>query len=188
MFDEVAQKLQMPGVVGVLPTDTIYGVVARASDEAAVTRLYDLKHREHKPGTVIAATIEQLVDLGIKRRYLTAVQQFWPGAVSVIIPCSSPALAYLHQGKSSLAVRIPNHPELRKLLGATGPLLTSSANHPGEPSANTVSEARSYFGNKVDFYIDGGDLSDHEPSTVIRIVDDAIEILRAGAVKVKENE
>jgi tRNA A37 threonylcarbamoyladenosine synthetase subunit TsaC/SUA5/YrdC len=58
---------------------------------------------------------------------------------------------------------------------------------PGEPPANTIAEAREYFGDRVDLYQDGGDLSGRAPSTVIRIIDDAIEVLRAGAVKINEN-
>lgn len=187
MFDEIAEKLTLSGAVGVLPTDTVYGLVARASDQQAVQRLYDLKLREGKPGTIIAANIDQLTELGLKARYLKAVEQFWPGAVSVIIPCG-PELAYLHEGKFSLAVRIPDNPELLNLLTKTGPLLTSSANHPAEPTATNLHEAQAYFNGNVDFYVDGGDLSDHKPSTIIRIVDDAIEIIREGAVKIQENE
>jgi L-threonylcarbamoyladenylate synthase len=187
MFDEAAKKLIIAGAVGVLPTDTVYGLAARASDQQAVQRLYDLKSREGKPGTLIAASIDQLVELGLKARYLKAVEQFWPGAVSVIIPCDS-ELQYLHEGKFSLAVRIPADKQLAMLLGKTGPLLTSSANHPGEPTANDLKQAKDYFGDEVDFYVDGGDLSNREPSTIIRIVDDAIEVLREGAVKIKENE
>ncbi|HVU59795.1 MAG TPA: L-threonylcarbamoyladenylate synthase, partial [Candidatus Saccharimonadales bacterium] len=167
----------------VLPSDTVYGIMARAADREAVARLYRLKHREHKPGTVIAATIDQLVDLGLKRRYLTAVARYWPGPVSAVIPCG-PALAYLDQGVGGLAVRIPADAALQNLLEQTGPLLTSSANQPGEPAADTVADARAYFGNTVDFFIDGGDLSGREPSTVIRVVDDAVEILRQGAVTI----
>ena len=169
-----------------MPTDTIYGVVARAADHRAVARLYELKRRDAKPGTLVAANIDQLVELGIPRRYLTAVLQFWPGPISVVIPCG-PELEYLHKGARSLAVRIPNRGDFRQLLEKTGALLTSSANHPGEPPANTLAEAQKYFGDNVDFYVDGGDLSGHEPSTVLRIVDDAIEILRQGAVKIDEN-
>jgi len=181
------QKFSADGVVGVIPTDTVYGLVAKANDPTAVKRLYDLKLREGKPGTLIAANLEQLEGLGLKHRYLKAVEQFWPGAVSVIIPCG-PELEYLHEGKFSLAVRIPADEDLRKFLEHTGPLLTSSANHPGKPTAMNVDEARAYFGDKVDFYEDGGDLSGRQPSTIIRIVDDAIEIIRQGAVKIKENE
>lgn len=179
-------KLLLASGVGVIPTDTVYGLVASASDEKAVAWLYSLKSRENKPGTIIAASIDQLVELGIKYKYLKAVEQFWPGAISVIIPCGV-ELAYLHQGASSLAVRIPATSELAVLLGRTGPLLTSSANLPGQTTASNIAEAKNYFADNVDFYVDGGDLSDREPSTIIRIVDDAIEIIRQGAVIIKPN-
>lgn len=186
-FDAILSSLMLAGAVGIIPTDTVYGLVARSGDRAAVKRLYNLKLREGKPGTIIAASIDQLVELGLKRRYLKAAEQYWPGAVSVIIPCG-PELEYLHEGLNSLAVRIPNDKNLLGLLEQTGPLLTSSANHPGEPTATTVDQAKNYFSDKVDFYVDGGDLSGREPSTVIRIIDDAIEVLRQGAIRIRENE
>jgi L-threonylcarbamoyladenylate synthase len=186
MFDHVSEALQKSGTIGVIPTDTVYGLVARAADERAVSRLYELKKRDDKPGTVIAASLEQLEELGLKHRYLKAVEQFWPGAVSVIIPAADPKLAYLHKGKMSLAVRIPDDKKLQKVLKQTGPLVTSSANQPGEPVATTIQKARDYFGDQVDFYSDGGDLSKRQPSTIIRIIDDAIEVLRPGAVKIDD--
>lgn len=184
MFNKVNDNLSSSGAIGVIPSDTLYGVVARAEDQAAVERLYKLKSRENKPGTLIAANLDQLEKLGLKHRYLKAVEQFWPGGVSVVIPCSDSALKYLHQGKMSLAVRIPDDKQLCELLQKTGPLLTSSANQPGQTPAATVAQAKDYFGDHVDFYIDGGDLSNRQPSTVIRIVDDAVEVLREGAVKI----
>ena len=186
MFDNVNDYLRKPGAIGVIPTDTLYGVVARAEDKQAVARLYELKSREGKPGTLVAANLEQLESLGLKRRYLKAVEQFWPGAVSVVIPATDPELAYLHQGRLSLAVRIPDDSKLLKLLEQTGPLVTSSANQPGEDPAATIEKARQYFGDDVDFYIDGGDLAGREPSTVIRIIDDAVEVLRQGAVHIDD--
>ena len=173
------------GAVGVLPTDTVYGLVCVAADRAAVERLYAVKGREDKPGPVIAASTAQLVELGLKARYLKAVEQYWPNPLSVVIPCG-PELAYLYLGKDSLAVRIPDDEAVRALLEQTGPLLTSSANAPGEPVASTTAEAQEYFGDMVDFYADGGDLSGRPSSTVIRILDDAIEVLREGAVKIDE--
>jgi L-threonylcarbamoyladenylate synthase len=183
---DAAKQLQLSGVVGVIPTDTVYGIVARANDQVAVARLYRLKHRENKPGTVIAASVDQLVDLGLTRRYLKAVEQFWPDSISVIIPCG-PELAYIHQDKLSLAVRIPKDDALRQLLEQTGALLTSSANQPGETPAATIDQAKAYFGEQVDFYLDGGDLTDRQPSTVIRVIDDAIEVVRPGAVTIDES-
>lgn len=182
--DSVA-KLLLEGKIGVIPTDTVYGLVCKASNSEAVARLYQLKSREHKPGTVIAANIQQLAELGIPLRYVRAAEQFWPNPISVIV-ASTPELSYLDLGKMTLAVRVPKFPELIKLLNKTGPLLTSSANYPGDPEANNVGQAQKYFGDSVDFYADGGDLSGRTPSTLIRIIDDAVEILREGAVKVNE--
>ena len=173
------------GAVGVLPTDTIYGVVCSAALPDAIKRLYGLKNRDSKPGTVIAASIDQIVNLGVPRRYLTAVEQFWPNPISIVIPVGQQLVA-LHDGKGSVAFRIPKNEKLRAFLEQTGPLLTSSANHPTEQPATTVQQAKTYFGDAIDFYVDGGDLSANKPSTVIRIVDDAVEILREGAIKVNE--
>lgn len=184
-YKPVFKILLRPGAVAIVPTDTVYGIVARASDAAAVARLYKIKHREHKPGTIIAASVDQLVELGLKRRYLTAVSQFWPGAVSVIIPCGA-ELSTLHQGANGLAVRIPADATLRAFLQQTGPLLTSSANHPGQPTATNLAAAREYFETEVDGYVDGGDLSAQQPSTIIRVVDDAVQIIRHGAVTINE--
>lgn len=183
--DPALVELIRGGAVGVLPTDTIYGLVAAAANEESVTRLYKLKSRVAKPGTIIAASVDQFVDLGIPRRYLKVVEQYWSGPVSVIVPAET-NLQYLHLGKFSLACRVPKNNEVKKLLEKVGPLLTTSANHPSETPANNVKEAEKYFGDKVDYYVDGGSLAKHEPSTIIRIVDDAVEVLREGAVKIDE--
>lgn len=179
---ELVKTIQA-GKIGTLPTDTVYGLVAQAGNREAVSRLYAIKYRQKKPGTIIAANVTQLVELGIPRRYLTAVEQFWPGPISIIVPVER-GLEYLHLGKLSLACRLPNNVLLTRLIEKTGPLLTTSANHPGEITARTAQEAKSYFADKVDFCVDGGDLSGRQPSTVIRIIDDEIEVLREGAVKI----
>lgn len=173
------------GKIGIFPTDTVYGLVCSARDEVACARLYAAKRRDTKPGTVLASSIDQLVALGIKRPYLKASEDFWNHAISVVIPCGT-ALAYLHLGRGSLAARIPRSQELREALEASGPLLTTSANLPGESTAKTIEEAHAVFGGSVDFYIDGGYMGEHKPSTVIRIVDDAIEVLREGAVELDD--
>jgi len=179
------EVLQIPGTVAVLPTDTIYGLAARATDKVAVGRLYAFKNREHKPGTVIAADIDQLVALGIPRRYLVPVASYWPNPISIVIP-SVPNLSYLDLGKFSLAVRIPADKAVHELLVKTGPLLTSSANYPGEAPAQTIAEAQKYFADQVDVYVDGGVMT--EPaSTIIRVIDDAVEVLREGSIKISES-
>lgn len=180
--NSLIEHLNKSGEVAIIPTDTVYGVVARAYDPSAVARLYELKHRENKPGTLIAQSIDQLVDFGFTYRYLKAIEQYWPGPVSVIIPCG-PELEYIHQGKNSVAVRIPDDLKLQELMAEVGPLLTSSANQPGETPATTIDEAKNYFGDAVAWYEDGGVIN-REPSTILEVIDDAVEVVREGAVKI----
>jgi L-threonylcarbamoyladenylate synthase len=176
-------RLLLGGKIGVMPTDTVYGIVAAAADPAAAARLYQAKHREGKPGTIIAADAQQLIDLGINPEQLAVVAHHWPNPLSVVLS-DQPGLEYLDQGKQSLAVRIPSGPAIHELLLQTGPLLTSSANQPGEPPAASIAEAHAYFGDTVDFYVDGGPITETLPSTIIRLnPDSTIEILRQGAVR-----
>lgn len=182
--DKEISDLLLAGKVGIIPTDTIYGIVALASDKVAATKVLELKGLKYKPGTLIAASLEQIVELGIPRRFLTAVDQFWPGPVSVVVPVIDDNLSYLHGGDMSLPVRMPNSPDLLKLLGKTGPLITTSVNRPNKQPATTIREAIDIFGSEIDFYVDGGDLSNRPASTIIRVVDDEIEVLREGAVKI----
>jgi L-threonylcarbamoyladenylate synthase len=184
LHDPKLVSLLKDGAVGVIPTDTVYGLVASAANQAAVERLYALKSRDHKPGTLIAASIDQVVALGIKARYLKAVEQYWPGPISVETPHQ---VEYLNMGTGRQGVRIPDDAPLLELLEQTGALQTTSANMPGEPVANTVAEAQAYFGDTVDFYVDGGDLSGRPPSTIIQIIDDAIVVIREGALKIDES-
>ncbi|MCA9334227.1 L-threonylcarbamoyladenylate synthase [Candidatus Saccharibacteria bacterium] len=182
--DPKLAKLINDGAVGVLPTDTIYGLVASAGNKSAVSKLYALKARAHKPGTGIASSTDQLVELGIPKRYLSAVEQYWPGPVSVEIPHD---ISYLNQDTGRQAFRVVSDEAIKGLLEKTGPLVTSSANDPGQPPAVNLKQAKDYFGDKVDFYVEGGDLSGRPPSTIIRVIDDAVEVVRQGAVKIDED-
>jgi L-threonylcarbamoyladenylate synthase len=183
-----AVSLILDGSVGVMPTDTVYGLVAQAADREATARLYALKHRERKPGTIIAANIEQLVELGIDKRYLDRISHLWPNPLSVVVPAGD-ELYYLHQGLDSIPMRIPDNDEFKKILLKTGALISSSANQPHMVPAANAAGAWEYFQNGVDFYVDGGNLSGKAPSTIIRISENGhIEVLREGAFKISADE
>ncbi len=177
---ESAKRFQ-GGQVGIIPTDTVYGLATVARSESSVERFYGLKSRVKKPGTLIAASTDQLLELGFNPDDIDKVRRYWPGSVSVVLTLNSNA--YLTQGVGSLAVRVVDKPELAQLLQITGPLITSSANQPTHPPATVVGEAIEYFGDSVDFYVDGGKLVS-EPSTIIRPTSSGIEIIRQGAVSI----
>lgn len=181
-FHEICELLKT-GAVGVLPTDTVYGLVAAGSDKQAVERLYALKHREQKPGTLIAANTDQLRALGVSQSEINKVAQWWPKPLSAVLPASGNE--YLHQGVGTLAMRVVADETIRKLLEQTGPLMTSSANQPGEAPAASVQEAILYFGGTVDFYVDSGVVKNILPSTIIRPTPNGIEVLRQGSITLK---
>ncbi len=187
MFDQLSsESLQSlkNGGVGVIPTDTVYGIVTQVNNPESVKRLYLLKSRDCNPGTIIASNKKQIADMGVAPRYVKMASVFWPNPISVVVPVGD-SLSYIHLGKKSLAFRIVADPEIARLLDITGPLLTSSANHPGQKVADTINEARDYFGNLVDFYIDGGDLSGALASTIMKIDETGVQMLRKGSVVIE---
>jgi len=179
--DPKLAELLRSGAIGIIPTDTVYGLVGRASHPEAITRLYRVKERELAPGTMIAHSVAALVELGFPSHHLTRVEKYWPAPLSVVLDATD-IPDYLKQTRESLPVRIPNHPDLLELLAVTGPLMTTSANTPHFPTSRTIDEAVAYFGDAVDFYVDAGDLGERPPSTIIGYNGDELIVYRRGAI------
>jgi L-threonylcarbamoyladenylate synthase len=156
------------GKIGVMPTDTIYGIVASALNEQAVRRVYDLKKRlSTKPSIILISSFDDLRMFGI---ILTEEQQkiiarFWPGPVSIILPCG-------------IAFRLPNDALLISFLKKSGPCIAPSANPEELPPAETIEEAKKYFGDNVDFYKDGGKLSGPASTLIALDESNAVTVLR----------
>ncbi|HZM63890.1 MAG TPA: L-threonylcarbamoyladenylate synthase [Candidatus Saccharimonadales bacterium] len=184
---QVAAMLQK-GAVGIIPTDTIYGIVTRAGDAQAVDRLYQLKQRpdEIRSGTVIAASVQQLVDLGIDRAAIQQVAHLWPNPLSIELPVPE-ELSHLYQSGAHRAFRVVADPQVQAFLHKTGPLLTTSVNRSGMPPATNLAQAQAYFGDKVDLYVQGGELGNRPPSTVAVFKDDKVQVVRPGAVTINES-
>lgn len=174
------------GGVGVLPTDTIYGLVGSALNKETVARIYKLRKRNlRKPMIILIAAVSDLRQFGIKVNCQTAkiLKNLWPGKISVILPYQSKKFFYLHRGTKTLAFRLPAKASLRKLLKKTGPLVAPSANLEGKPPAKTITEAKKYFADKIDFYVDGGKIFS-PPSTLVEIKNKKIFIRHRGVRKV----
>ncbi|HET9850464.1 MAG TPA: L-threonylcarbamoyladenylate synthase [Candidatus Saccharimonadales bacterium] len=167
------------GGVGVMATDTIYGLVGSAFSPNAVERIYQLKgRRADKPFIILIASPRylKLFDIHLDKNLSAQLKQFWPGPVSLVLPCPQDKFAYLHRGGQSLAFRVPAKPALRRLLASTGPLTAPSANPEGSPPAGNITEAKQYFDDQVDFYRAGQ--VGGSASKVIRLSQDGLEVLR----------
>lgn len=181
-------KTLKQGGVGVIPTDTIYGVVGSAMNTAVVERIYLL--RERTPGKPMIILISEITDLrlfgiGISEKLALFLGKIWPGKVGVVLSCPGEKFEYLHRGTQSLAFRVPDRKDLRSLLRKSGPLVAPSANPEGKTPASDIAQAKSYFGSQVDFYIEGGKIAS-PPSTLIKIEGDRVTVLRPGAVEIKD--
>jgi L-threonylcarbamoyladenylate synthase len=147
------------GGIGVIATDTLYGVVARALNQVAVERVYALKGRTtSKPCIILISSFEELALFGvaISAKQRETLSRYVPGPVSFILSCDATAPEYLHRGTHTLAFRIPRDARIQEFLRDTGPLIAPSTNPEGFQPATTTEEARKYFGDQVDFYKDEG--------------------------------
>jgi L-threonylcarbamoyladenylate synthase len=170
-LNEIAQVLREGSVV-LLPTDTIYGLHARALDEKAVDRIRAMKGREEtKPFIVLAASMDDLQQLGISApaEMLEALGSIWPAPLTVILP----------RGGTTLAVRIPALDWLRELLERTGPLVSTSANRSGEPAVDAPSKLARDLHDALDAVVDGGERGG-EPSAILDLTSAEPRFIREG--------
>lgn len=190
----ILQMLQN-GRVGVIPTDTIYGLVGSALIPDTVERIYRLRRRNpNKPFIILISSLNDLNHFNIKLDKFTRdfLEKNWPNPLSVVLsvtPASRGELSkwnYLTRGTKTLAFRMPNNSKLLDILKKTGPLVAPSANFEGSKPAETIDEAKGYFGNEVDFYVDGGKLVGL-PSTLVAIKEGKIKVLRQGIFTIIKN-
>lgn len=172
------------GLIVVMPTDTIYGICGTALKKSVVEKIYKLRKRSYKkPMIVLISSINDLKIFGVElnKNEEKILKKLWPGKISVILELKNKIrkFAYIHRGTDAIAFRLPKPKWLIKLLKISGPIVAPSANWEGYPPAKTIEEAKKYFGNKV-IYWDKGKI-DIKPSTLIKMKNNKIEILRKGA-------
>jgi len=180
---EVVKILQTGGV-GVLPTDTLYGLVGSALNKKAVQKIYKLKRRSPgKPFIILISKTSDLKLFGIRISTRSALvrdlKRFWPGPISIILECPNldNKMSYLKPLDKTLAFRCPNVKWLNVLLNKAGPLVAPTANPEGLPLSQDIGQAEKYFASKVDFYVDTGTLKG-KPSKIIKVENGKVKIIR----------
>ena len=171
-------------IVGV-PTDTVYGLAADPYDEAALDRLYDIKGREEgKPIAILVADLDQGLLLGaMTDRALELAEQYWPGALTLVVPRLDTAPTWLgDQKRRTIALRCPNHPVVLELLRLTGPLAVTSANRSHEAPVNGAEAAEAVFADEVLTYLPG-DAGGGAPSTLVDLTQPSERVLRPGPLQ-----
>lgn len=181
---ERAAKALLGGGLVVLPTETVYGLAALASDPAATRALFGRKGRgADVPIAVLCADAEQAMALAQEPSPLAAelAARHWPGPLTMVLP-RRPGLGWcLGEPAATIGLRCPDHGLVRALAARVGPLATTSANRHGLPTPSSATEAAEQLLGPVDLVLDGGSIAG-TPSTVVDLTDGDPRVLRQGAV------
>lgn len=183
MMEKIKQELEKGGAV-VLPTETVYGLFAKALDEKAVNHVYQLKRRPRdKALNLNVASLADILNFSKNQPpYLQQlVEKFLPGPLTIILKANDKVPDWVNSDLTTVGFRMPNHPVTLELIREFGPLIGPSANISGQASGVTFNEILKDFDQEVlgvedDAYLAGKD------STILDLSSDKVKILRQGAI------
>ena len=185
-----AAHLLKDGEIVCYPTDTVYGIGAAATSEAAVRRLYAIKGRQLTKAMPLlikdSASASFVAEVTPLAR--TLMSRFWPGALTIVMRKLPEFRSVALGGQDTVALRVPDHDLVREIIRLLGePLTGSSANRSGSRAPVSAAEVALQMGEMVALVIDGGKAQAGVESTVIDITDTP-RIEREGAVSRREIE
>jgi len=183
---EAAEAIVSGGVVA-FPTETVYGLGADARRPEAVRRIFAAKERPaDNPLIVHVGRLEDALALArsVSPLEMRLMERFWPGPLTLVLPVRSGAVApEVTAGLDTVAVRVPDHPLARRLIAKAGcPVAAPSANRSGRPSPTTAMHVLEDMHGRIDGVLDGGPTGIGLESTVVRVKDGVIHILRPGGI------
>lgn len=184
---EAIAEVLAAGRVVILPTDTIYGLHCSATSAQAVETIFTIKERERgKPLLVLGSSIDQLREMGavIDSDAERALADIWPAPLTAIVALERPIAA--SGGTSTIAVRIPALPWLRRLMERSGPLTSTSVNVTGETPLYSMETLPEGVESAVAALIDSGPRQG-APSTLVDFTSDPPKVLREGAYQFAQN-
>jgi L-threonylcarbamoyladenylate synthase len=180
-------RLEAGGLVA-FPTDTVYGLGAKAFLAEAAARIYQAKGRSvEKALPVLLSSSADLPRVALKPPLmaLRLAARFWPGPLTLVV-ARQPAIPETVTALPTVGVRVPDHAVARGLLTAAGPLAVSSANRAGAPSPRTAQEVLAQLGGVIDLILDGGETAGGMPSTVVDCTGEVPIVLREGPIRLEE--
>ena len=184
------ERLRQGGVVA-LPTETVYGLGADASNSGAVQRIFAIKGRPADHPLIVHmgdAYMMQAWAREIPPAAIRLAERFWPGPLTLILKRGQTPLE-VTGGQDSVGLRVPGHPVALDLLRAFGGgVAAPSANRFGRVSPTRAEHVRDEFGESVDLILDGGDCTVGLESTILSLLDEQPRLLRPGMISIAELE
>ena len=178
-------KILKNGGIIITPTDTIYGIICDAGNTQAVEKIYQIKRRQYnKPLTIFSNCHQNIEKIAlINPQEKNIIDNLMPGALSLIMNLKENHLISpnVNQNDRTISVRIPNNQFLLKILDQIPFLASTSVNISGQNNLTNIDQITQQFNQKVDLVINCGTI-DNKASTIVKIIDGDIKILREGAI------
>ena len=176
-----ASKTVISGGVIVYPTETVYGIGANALDEQAILRVFQIKRRPISMPIFLAVSslemLDRVAELEADDREI--LERLMPGPVSVLVRKKSIVPNVLTAGSPLVGIRFPDHEVALRIIEASGPITSSSANRTGSPPPRSVDEVSQEIADRVEMVLDGGKCKFGQPSTLLDLTNR--KIIRPGA-------
>jgi tRNA threonylcarbamoyl adenosine modification protein (Sua5/YciO/YrdC/YwlC family) len=182
LISRVVETLKQGGVVG-YPTDTTYGIGCDIFNKKGVKKIYQIKQRDpRKPFSFICADLSDVANYAqVSNFAFKIMRRHLPGPYTFVLEATRVVPDLLTTRQKTVGIRIPDNPIALAIVQELGhPLVTTSANVSGEETYQDPEQIEETMGHMLDLVVDGGMLLG-EPSTVISLVDDRIEVLRQGS-------
>lgn len=187
-----AARLIRAGEPVAVPTETVYGLAADATNPDAVARIYEAKGRPSFNPLIVhvpdLAAAERLGEFNEAARSLA--EQHWPGPLTLVVPSrpGSPVASLVTAGLPTIAIRCPAHPAMRALLDACGlPLAAPSANASGRISPTRAEHVLASLEGRIAMVIDGGPTAVGLESTIVAVSGGALRLLRPGPIEIDDS-
>ena len=187
---KIPAKIIKEGGIVIFPTETVYGIGTNGLDKEAIKKLYEVKQRPlNKPISLLVSNIEMVnqVAKNISKLEYKIMQNFFPGPLTIILEKKDIVPDILTANTNTVGIRMPSGEIARKLIEYAGiPIATPSANISGKPSGTNIKDIQKDFAGKVDCFIDNGESKLGIPSTIVRVINNEVHILRHGSISKEE--
>ena len=190
-IDTAKKILSNDGIIAI-PTETVYGLAGNAYSEEAIKQIFSLKKRPFfNPLIVHIKSVDFLKEVAfdIPDNAIKLAIKFWPGPLTLLLKKQTNIPDLVTAGKSTVAVRVPNHPLTLQLLEQLDfPLAAPSANPFGSISPTSAEHVLNYFKDDLEVILDGGECNNGVESTIIGFEDNRPILYRLGAISIEEIE
>ena len=184
-LEEPANVIKNGGLV-IFPTETVYGIGANGLDERAVNKIYIAKGRKTDNPLILHVSNKEMIysiTNNISKLEEVLIEKFMPGPFTIILNRKEIVPNIVTGGLDTVGIRMPNNEIALKLIDyAKTPIAAPSANISGKPSGTRIEDIMQELGDKVDFIINGGQTLIGVESTVVRVINNKIHILRPGKI------